>query len=57
MENHLKLKEWSLRWNKQLDKSSEYNTALNGWKSMLKEADSIGNYHLTIKDRPGIILQ
>jgi len=46
-----KLKEWSLRWNKQLDKSSEYNTALNGWKSMLKEADSIGNYHLTIKDR------
>ena len=22
---------------------------------MLKEADSIGNYHLTIKDRPGII--
>ncbi len=22
---------------------------------MLKEADSIGNYHLTIKDRPGDI--
>merc|ERR1712141_539629 len=26
-----KLKEWSLRWNKQLERSTEYNTALNGW--------------------------
>jgi len=46
-----KLKEWSMKWGRQLERSTEYNTALNGWKATLKEADQVGNYHLSIKDQ------
>lgn len=45
-----KLREWQLRWSRNLEKSSEYNTALLSWKSMLNEAEHMGNHHMSIKD-------
>jgi hypothetical protein len=39
-----------MRWARNLEKSTEYNTALLGWKSMLGEAENVGNYHMSIKD-------
>jgi len=45
-----KLREWQLRWAKNLEKSTEYNTALLSWKSMLAEAENVGNVHMGIKD-------
>merc|ERR1712048_424215 len=45
-----KLREWQMRWARNLEKSTEYNTALLGWKSMLNEAENMGNLHLSIKD-------
>ena len=34
-----KLREWQLKWQKLLEKSTEYNTALMTWKGLLKEAE------------------